>query len=816
MSATSLRRVVLSTLLLVLVWLLGIAGTASGNAPERPDAQPRYKPEEILVAFEAIEPASGPTPEAHSATIAALLKTHRATQVGTVFGSEVQVWRVPRGNELSVSRALSEHPAVRYAEPNYIYSAFAAPNDPGFASQWAFLKIRAPQAWDIGMGSSTLTIAIIDTGIDSNHPDLASKVVSGYDFIDGDNAALDLNGHGTHVAGIAAAATNNGVGVVGMAWGTKIMPLRVLDAKGDGNSADVAAAVDWARMNGAKIINLSLGGSERSETLQDAINRAHNAGLLVVAAMGNGPTSTPYYPAAYTNVMAVAATDINDGKAPYSNTGAHCDIAAPGGALFGCHSSYGIYSTLPIYEVYLTNPASGLTCTYYREYDYMQGTSQAAPFVSGLAALLWSLDPSLTPDEVQTTIQATAVDLGDKGWDSVFGHGRIDALSAVEALLSLPAPTLYAVSDPDRDASYTISWSEVDRATSYWLEEADNAAFESPASLYNGSNTQTSVTERPFGTWYYRVRAERSTAGLVSAWSNTQSIVVGLDAPTLQPISNNGAKDYQIEWGSVTGASGYRLQESASSTFESFRQLYVGPSLVYSVTNQTAGAWYYRVKAYNDLGDSAWSASQSAVVIPNAPALVLDATSPDPDAYTLIWTSRTGATSYRLQESADSVFSHPVTRYLGTSTGYPVTGQPNGHWYYRVQAYNSAGFSPSSEVKDVVISTTMVTSPTLYAIPNPNNSQTYIVTWRSVPTATQYVLEESASPYFEAPTIAYTGTLTYHTAIHHWPGRWHYRVRAYAPSGNSPWSNTEAVFVKARAYLPMIAREAVTIEGGAR
>ena len=238
-----------------------------------------------------------------------------ATRIRSLYDSPVELWRVPEGQEQQVVDRLRADPSVEYAELNYVYHAFIIPNDPSYGQQWAHAKIQSPAAWDIVTGTTGITIAIIDSGIDEAHPDLTGKIVPGYDFVDSDINPHDLNGHGTHVAGIAAAASNNGVGVAGMNWLAKIMPIRVLDAQGSGYSSNITDGIAWAYQHGAKVINLSLGGPSYSQAMQDAVNGAHAAGSLIVAAMVNCRTTGSSCPnanptentAALSNTMPTAA-----------------------------------------------------------------------------------------------------------------------------------------------------------------------------------------------------------------------------------------------------------------------------------------------------------------------------------------------------------------------------------------------------------------------------------------------------------------------------------------------------------------------------
>ncbi|MCU0522679.1 MAG: S8 family serine peptidase, partial [Anaerolineae bacterium] len=482
-------------------------------------------------------------------------------------------------------------------------------------------------------------------------------------------------------------------------------------------------------------------------------------------------------PAACDNVFAVSATTQLDARAPYSNYGAHNDIAAPGGSMSYLGHTTGIYSTMPTYGVYMTTQQGYLTT-----YDYLQGTSQAAPFVSGLAALIWSLSPGLTPDQVQQ---------------------RINAREAVESLLALTAPVLSPIDNPDFDGTYWVDWSDLLYATSYTLEEADTSQFTSPTIRFSGSTSTALVTGRPRGLYYYRVRGEHAGAGIVSPWSNIVSVQAGPSAPVLLPIVNDGANDYPITWQATAGATGYRLQESSDIAFTAPITRYVGTNTSFTVTGQPGGTWHYRVQAYNSAGSSDWSTVQSTTVRPAAPTLNPIALTP-PDAYTLTWSTATGATGYRLEQSADLSFTMPVTRFLGVSTSYAITGQPGGTWHYRVQAYNQAGSGPASNTRTVTVTASLVPTPVLHPINYNSGPAHYTVSWTAVPTAT-YTLEESRSIYFETPAIAYTGALTSYVAMGQAPGPWHYRVRAHTAAGSSTWSNVRTV--PAFVYLPIVVRD---------
>ncbi|HOU12327.1 MAG TPA: S8 family serine peptidase [Anaerolineae bacterium] len=719
------NRLILALLLIVSVLMTANPAPAQAThretLPVSPSTPGEFKPGEILVRLKM---------GVRFTTTQRILEQYSVTTIRNLYNSDVQLMRVPEGHELEIAAALNADPGVVYAEPNYIYHAFdLVPNDPNYSKQWAHTTIQSPGAWGITTGNTDIVIAIIDSGVDTSHPDLASKLVAGHDFVDDDNTPSDENGHGTHVAGIAAAVTNNGIGVAGMAWDARIMPVRVLDNKGNGYNSDITAGITWAYQNGADILNLSLGGASYSQTMQDAINAAHAGGSLVVAAMGNCryatgscTTANPtQYPAAYNNVMAVAATDSGDSYAYYSQYGSHCDIAAPGGELSRLGDPNGIYSTLPTYAVYMT--------TYYgflNNYDYLQGTSQATPYVSGLAALIWSMNPALTPDEVQSLVQQTAEDLGTAGWDQDYGWGRINAYTALATLNVPDPPALNPIVNADGDDSYTVTWSAVPNATEYQLQESSSTSFSTYITRYSGANTQVLVAGREVGVWYYRVRAVNA-AGNASAWSNIQSVTVLPAPPVMSPIDNpTNADAYVVQWSSVPGAYSYMLVQDTTPTFTAPITRYIGSAIAYNVTGQPGGTWYYRARATAGSLIGPWSTPVSTTVAPaplSPPTLTVLSDDRDGD-YTLDWSDVSGATVYTLEESLSVYFTNPLVVYAGTPSIYTVTEQTGGQWHYRVRAAGPVGRSPWSTTKTVIVTSYIYLPLTLKAYTPPILSTT--------------------------------------------------------------------------------------------
>lgn len=276
--------------------------------------------------------------------------------------------------------------------------AASSVNDPLVSEQWGWYRIDADKAYETGYRGSGVIVAVLDTGVDGDHPDISTNIIDGWNFVDNNDNVTDLDGHGTMVAGIIAAIANNGVGIAGVAPEVKIMPLKVLTSSG-GNWIDLDRAIIRAADNGARVIVMSLGGkySPLSLATKAAIDYAYRKGCILVAAAGNDNTSEPFYPAAYDEVIVVSAIDQNDIKAHFSNFGDYIDFCAPG---------VNIISTWK----------NG-------KYAYGSGTSFAAPYVAGVVALLLSKYPELSNEDVVATLRVYAEDLGEEGWDPYYGWG---------------------------------------------------------------------------------------------------------------------------------------------------------------------------------------------------------------------------------------------------------------------------------------------------------------------------------------------------------------------------------------------------------
>ncbi|MDX6248581.1 MAG: serine protease [Kribbellaceae bacterium] len=311
-------------------------------------------------------------------------------------------------------KKLKADPSVALASLDYIRKAAAVPNDQFYTQyQKPYLTtIRMPEAWDLSKSAGTQTVAVLDTGIDAGHPDLAGKVLAGHNVISPGQTPNDDNGHGTMTSGIIGASTSNSVGVAGVAWNAKILPVKVLDSSGSGTDSQIIDGINWAAANGARVINMSLGGDGDNSLLHDAISAAVAKGIVVVASAGNTGVDAPNYPAAYPEVIAVGATDNNAVLTSFSTHGDWVDIAAPG---------WNIIAPGPRA---LTDPA-------YEPYWINSGTSFSAPMVAGVAALLRNKFPSYTPAQIEARLKSTARDAGPRGLDPYYGAGILDAARAL-------------------------------------------------------------------------------------------------------------------------------------------------------------------------------------------------------------------------------------------------------------------------------------------------------------------------------------------------------------------------------------------------
>jgi len=455
--------------------LSGSSNVKSASNFTQPNKE-KFVQDEIIVKYDnsTITSASNSVKEVQGLNIAK--KMNRGN-------GELVKFKIPKGKTVEeMIEYFSQQPGIEYAEPNYYVYPQAIPNDEQYEDnngiiQWGSIASNLEAAWDEQKYSNSVTVAVLDSGIIPDHEDLEGNISGGANLVGdsgGNNDPRDYtadtdirdrttqtNGgsHGTHVAGIIGALTNNSTGIAGVSWGIDLMPVKVLDDTQNGNTFDVAEGIYYAVDNGADILNMSLGADLDSEEvpshLTEAVEFADNKNKILVAASGNSGIDSILYPAAYPEVIAVGAVDRNNEQASYSNYGSNLDLVAPGGDF---DVDTGILSTWGYYE----------DGTFYTdEYYEMEGTSMATAYVSGAAALL--LEKDVAPRDIKDRLTSTAVDLGATGKDNEYGYGLLDAYGAL-LNKKIAAPYVFAATKNNNvitiasnstrmnsDGSYTLS-----------------------------------------------------------------------------------------------------------------------------------------------------------------------------------------------------------------------------------------------------------------------------------------------------------------------------------------------------------------------
>jgi hypothetical protein len=403
-------------------------------------APQRFVPGQILV-----RPKSGLS----ESDFGLRLMAHGAEYRQLLRHINVRVINVPIDRTDAVLAALQTDPGIEFAERDGIGYAAFVPNDTYVisGSEWHLAKIQAPQAWDMTTGAGAAIIGILDSGINAAHPDLAGRVLPGYNFVSNNNNPADDFGHGTAVAGTVVAAGNNGLGVAGVAYGCVVLPVKVVDASGFASYSCLAQGIKYAVDHGARVLNISIAGDTASSTLQNAIDYAWSNNVVVVAAAGNNANNILHYPAACDHVVAVSATEPDDSLAAFSSYGTFVTLAAPGDNIWTTQSD-------------LSNP-----------YGSWRGTSFASPIVASVAALIASANPSLSNTQIVSLLATTADDAGAAGYDPSFGFGRVNALRAVSAASiapgaqPLPPPDTNVITIPGGKATLIIQTSGGGRVT---------------------------------------------------------------------------------------------------------------------------------------------------------------------------------------------------------------------------------------------------------------------------------------------------------------------------------------------------------------
>jgi thermitase len=447
-----------------------------------------------------------PRPGLPAAAFNKIIKSYGANASRKLNGINVYVVEMPPGREQAMAQALARHPNMKFAEVDGAVSMQMTPSDTYYPNAWHLPIIQAPAAWDIATGSG-ITIAILDGGVESTHPDLAAHIVPGWNFYDNNSNTSDVNGHGTKVAGVAAALGDNAMGVTGGAWNAKIMPMRISDTAGNLTYYSIIAnSLTWAADHGARVANISYIISQVA-TVQNAAQYMRNKGGVVVASAGNTGAFDPT-PNTST-ILTVAATDSADQRASWSAYGPVVDVAAPG---------VGIWTTT----------AGG-------GYGAVSGTSFSSPLTAGVVALMLSANPALQPSQVDSILTSTADDLGTPGRDDYYGYGRINAYRAVSAAKAAVTadtqPPTVAITSPGGGTVAGIVTVNVSAADNIGVTQVD---------LYAGGALVASDIAAPYSfSWDSASRADGLTSLVAKAYdaagnvaSSTLSVSVGNTTPT--------------------------------------------------------------------------------------------------------------------------------------------------------------------------------------------------------------------------------------------------------------------------------------------
>jgi subtilisin family serine protease len=433
-----------------------------------------------------------------------ILKSLNAKSKGRFSRTHTHVVELPPGmDEVKAMQILKKDRRLKYVELDMALAPSASVNDPSYSNSWALPKIEAPNAWDKANGSG-VTIAILDTGVNGSHPDLAANMVPGWNIFDNNADTSDVHGHGTSVSGAAAMVGNNGAGSAGVAWGAKIMPVRISSPDGWAYFSTIAQGVNWAADNGARVANVSYGVSG-SASVQSAANYMRSKGGVVVVAAGNSGVDENI--AAHDSMLSISATGSTDVRPSWSSYGNYVDLAAPG------------------VSIYAPTRGGG--------YANVSGTSFSAPITAGTVALMMSANAKLTPADVDAILKSSAVDLGTAGYDPYYGYGRIDAAKAVtqaaaKVSTDTQAPTI-RITSPTGGAVNSVV--PVD------LEYADNVGV-TRAELYVNGNRVATDEASPFA-FAWDTTAHADGAHTLTARAYDAAGNVGASASVSVTVSND-------------------------------------------------------------------------------------------------------------------------------------------------------------------------------------------------------------------------------------------------------------------------------------
>jgi thermitase len=561
----------------------------------------------IVPGYVLVRPRPGLPPAAFAKVLAA----QGGKAIGQLNGLDVYVVALPKAaSPKAVARALAKHPHIKFAEPDALVPVDFVPNDTDYANEWHLRTIGAPSAWDVSTGSG-ITVAILDSGVDATHPDLVSQMVPGWNFYDNNSNTSDVYGHGTKVAGVVAALGNNSMGVAGVAFNARLMPIRVTDTSGYASISALANGLTYAADHGARVANMSFAVQSYSTVIAAAQYFMNKGGVVMNSAGNSGVLDSTAPSDALVSVSATGSTDV---RASWSTYGPYVDVAAPGVGIWTTTSGGG--------------------------YGSVSGTSFSSPLTAGVAALMMSANPHLAPSQIVSMLKSSADDLGTAGFDNYYGYGRVDASRAVSAAIqtvasdtsapavSIAAPTGGTVSGivpVNVNASDNVGVTRVDLLVNGVALASDSVspygfswdtsaligtspsvvarAYDAAGNVADSSSVKVSVSS---------TSSSDVTAPSVSITSPTGGTVSGIVAVGISATDNVGVARVELL------VNGNVVASDTSSPFA-----LTWDSSAWNGTNPTLS-----VRAYDAAGNSAMSKSVTVSVTSGAPPANPDTTAP--------------------------------------------------------------------------------------------------------------------------------------------------------------------------------------------
>lgn len=757
-------------------WLIGLAFVFAWPALAQETDEPPLRPATVIYKLNA-----NATPSEMKG-LNALLNSHGLVSERTLDGSQIIIATFDHpGREKAIANILDKSGYVEFAEPDYAMEPTAEPNDTFFAQQWHHTNVNSRQAWDMTTGTSSVLVAVCDTGFDASHPDLGPnlRMDLAFNAQDGSTYTDDANGHGTGSAGTLGAVGNNGIGVAGANWQVDIIPVRI--AISDQNSSayisTMATCIEYATDNNARVVNLSYGGIQYSTIDAAAQYLRANNGLLFMSA-GNSGQEHSTYPD-FTSFVGVGATDRDDTRASFSSWGTYVDITAPG------------------VDIATTYPDD--------QYVYYSGTSFSSPLTAGIAALMVAANPAITPAEIENGLFSTAVDIGAAGDDNVFGHGLVDAFAAVSFALQLgdfepPVANLSVANNP-------AQYDEVVGFSSDGSMDPDGSSITYYWDFGDGSS---STAANPTHTYYQAGSFQVSlTVTDVDNLSDTAVTTVQITNQIPNPVISivDAQSSYDVEQvikfvgsGSTDGdgsivSHAWEFGNGDTSSVDD--PLYAYPA---------AGSYTVTLTVTDNAG-----APNSTSVVVN----VIDPyelTAPSDLAATvngadvsLTWQDNTANESNYLVERGTKRRGRVTfnTEFIlgKDATGYVDTVPDTGNYYYRVSAYNANNQATSATIQ---VSVDSVTSPDPEPDPGgvaapsdlslSRSGDTVTLNWNDNAEADSFVIERGLKQkgQFNFDVIAsdHTSTTFADTAFGNLPnGNYGYRVKAIKGGEASSYSN---------------------------